>query len=52
MKHLKDLSWLSAPAFLLIIGMLVVYSIRQNPRSPHSEKAKSGISALPSQKPA
>lgn len=44
MKLTKDLSWLSAPAFFLIIGMLIVTAIKQN------DKATSEINRVPESK--
>ena len=52
MKKTKDLSWLSVPAFFLIIGMLALYAIKQNAPAHHSERLKSEISILQAQKPA
>jgi hypothetical protein len=40
MKNSKDLSWLSAPAFFLIIGMLVFNSKKQNTHPRPMEKSK------------
>jgi|GEM_PF-1724195 len=51
MQHGKDLNWLSAPAFFLIIGMLVVNSKKQNIHLRQPEKAKTVISATMAQKP-
>ncbi len=50
MKYSKDLNWLSAPAFFLIIGMLALSSKKQNSHLRHLEKAKSEITT-PAQKP-
>ncbi len=51
MKYSKDLSWLSAPAFFLIIGMLVVNLKKDKDNRPH-EKSKQEITAISAQKPA
>jgi hypothetical protein len=51
MQHGKDLNWLSAPAFFLIIGMLVINTKKQNVHSRQPEKVKTVISATASQKP-
>jgi hypothetical protein len=40
MKYAKDLNWLSAPAFFLIIGMLAINSKKQGTHSPKPEKSK------------
>jgi hypothetical protein len=45
MKYAKDLNWLSAPAFFLIIGMLAINSKKQGVHSHHPEKSKTEISA-------
>jgi hypothetical protein len=50
MHHGKDLSWLSAPAFFLIIGMLLISTKKQNTHSRLPEKAKTAISTVPTQK--
>jgi hypothetical protein len=50
MQHGKDLNWLSAPAFLLIIGMLVINSKKQNIHSRQPEKIKTTIAATSAQK--
>jgi hypothetical protein len=50
MQSGKDLSWLSAPAFFLIIGMLVISSKKPNIHSRPPEKVKTAISAVPAQK--
>jgi hypothetical protein len=49
MQNGKDLNWLSAPAFFLIIGMLVISSKKPNTHSRPPEKVKTGISAVPAQ---
>jgi len=51
MKQGKDLSWLSAPAFFLIIGMLVINTKKQTAHARQPEKAKTAISASAAQKP-
>jgi hypothetical protein len=51
MKYSKDLSWLSAPAFFLILGMLAVNSKKQNVHSRQPEKLKVEISAMSATKP-
>ena len=51
MQHGKDLSWLSAPAFFLIIGMLVISTKKQNTHARQPEKVKTVISATATQKP-
>jgi hypothetical protein len=51
MQHGKDLNWLSAPAFFLIIGMLAINSKKQNTHSRQPEKVKTVISATAAQKP-
>ena len=40
MQHGKDLNWLSAPAFFLIIGMLVINTKKQNSAFPSSGKSE------------
>lgn len=51
MQHGRDLNWLSAPAFFLIIGMLAVNIKKQNIHTRQPEKVKS-VSAAPAlQKP-
>jgi hypothetical protein len=50
MSHSKDLNWLSAPAFFLIIGMIVIHTKNQNGHNHHQEKTKPPISALPAKK--
>jgi hypothetical protein len=51
MKHGRDLSWLSAPAFFLILGMLAINTKKQNTHSRQPEKLKSVISVTVPQKP-
>lgn len=51
MQNGKDLNWLSAPAFFLIIGMLVINTKKQNTHSRAQEKVKTTISGVPAQKP-
>jgi hypothetical protein len=51
MQHGRDLNWLSAPAFFLILGMLAINSKKQNTHSHPPEKVKTGISAAAVQKP-
>jgi hypothetical protein len=51
MQHGKDLNWLSAPAFFLIIGMLVINTKKQNTHSHQPEKVKPVISVMAAQKP-
>jgi len=51
MQHRSDLNWLSAPAFFLIIGMLVINSKKQNVHSHQPEKVKTTISSAVVQKP-
>jgi hypothetical protein len=51
MQHVKDLNWLSAPAFFLIIGMLAINTKKQNTHSRQPEKVKTVISATAAQKP-
>jgi hypothetical protein len=43
MKNTKDLSWLGAPTFILIIGMIFFSAKKQNAK-PHVEETKYGIS--------
>jgi len=50
MQHGKDLNWLSAPAFFLIIGMMVINTKKHNTHSRQQEKTKTVISAA-AQKP-
>jgi hypothetical protein len=52
MTNTKDLNWLSAPAFFLIISLLAIHSIKQGTQTRHPEKVRPEITALPSQKPA
>lgn len=51
MQSGKDLNWLSAPAFFLIIGMLVFNTKKQNTHSRPPEKVKTTNSTVPAQKP-
>jgi hypothetical protein len=43
MKNTKDLSWLGAPTFFLIIGMILFSAKKQNTK-PHTEGTKPEIS--------
>ena len=45
MNNSKDLSWLSAPAFFLIIGMIYIHTKNQNIHSRQQEKLKTHLSA-------
>ncbi|HEY2649034.1 MAG TPA: hypothetical protein VGI38_07555 [Puia sp.] len=51
MKQGRDLGWLSAPAFFLILGMLAINTKKQNIHSRQTEKLKTVISATVTQKP-
>jgi len=51
MKYSKDLNWLSAPAFFLILGMLAVNSKKQNTHNRQPEKQKVEISPVSVPKP-
>jgi len=51
MQHGKDLNWLSAPAFFLIIGILAINTKKQNTHLRQPEKVKTVISATAVQKP-
>ena len=51
MQNGKDLNWLSAPAFFLIIGMLAINTKKQNMHSRQPEKVKTVISVSAAQKP-
>ena len=51
MKHSKDLNWLSAPAFFLILGMLA-FNSKKPVNVKHPEKIKTETSVLTVQKPA
>lgn len=51
MKHAKDLSWLSAPAFFLIIGMLALNLKKEN-NSRLPPKQKPETTAVSATKPA
>jgi hypothetical protein len=51
MQHGKDLNWLSAPAFFLIIGMMVINTKKHTTHSHQPEKTKTVISAAAAQKP-
>jgi len=51
MKYSKDLSWLSAPAFFLIIGMLVL-NLKKDKNNRQPEKSKPEITVVSAQKPA
>ena len=51
MQNGKDLNWLSAPAFFLIIGMLAINTKKQNTHSHQPEKVKTVNSAAAVQKP-
>jgi hypothetical protein len=46
MKYAKDLNWLSAPAFFLIIGMLAINSKKQSSHNQRPEKSKTEIPVL------
>jgi hypothetical protein len=46
MKYAKDLNWLSAPAFFLIIGMLAFNSKKPGTHNLRPEKSKTEIPAL------
>jgi len=50
MKHPKDLNWLSAPAFFLIIGMIAMNTKNQNTHMRLPAKIKTEVSALTPQK--
>lgn len=45
MNYSKDLNWLSAPAFFLIVGMLVISSKKQPAHVRQPEKSKTEIPA-------
>jgi hypothetical protein len=51
MKYSKDLSWLSAPAFFLILGMLAL-NLKKDKNNRQPEKNKPEITAISAQKPA
>ncbi len=51
MPNGKDLNWLSAPAFFLIIAMLAMNTKKQNLRSRQPEKVKTVITTTVAQKP-
>jgi hypothetical protein len=51
MQNGKDLNWLSAPAFFLIIGMLAINAKKQNIHYRQPEKVKTVISTTAAQKP-
>lgn len=51
MKQVNDLSWLSAPAFFLIIGMLAINTKKINIHTRQPEKVKTVMSAAATQKP-
>jgi hypothetical protein len=51
MKYSKDLNWLSAPAFFLILGILALNSKKQNTHSRQPDKLKVEISAISAAKP-
>jgi hypothetical protein len=51
MQQGRDLSWLSAPAFFLIIGILVINAKKLNTHSHQPEKVKTSISISAGQKP-
>ena len=50
MNHSKDLNWLSAPAFFLIVGIIYIHSKNQNIHSRQQEKLKPHVSAAPLKK--
>jgi hypothetical protein len=50
MDNSKDLNWLSAPAFFLIIGMITFHSINQSNHNHHQEKVKFSVTVLPVKK--
>ncbi len=50
MNHSKDLSWLSFPAFFLIVGMIYIHTKNQNIHIRQQEKWKTHISAAPLKK--
>lgn len=45
MSYSKDLNWLSAPAFFLILAMLAIHSKKQSIRTRLPEKVKTEIPA-------
>jgi hypothetical protein len=51
MKYSKDLSWLSAPAFFLILGMLAL-NLKKDKNNRQPEKSKPEITVVSAQKPA
>jgi hypothetical protein len=51
MQYGRDLSWLSAPAFFLILGILAINTKKQNTHSRQPEKLKTVILAPAVQKP-
>jgi hypothetical protein len=52
MKQSKDLNWLSAPAFIFIVGILVIHSIKPVSQRRHPGKIKSENVTAQTQKPA
>ena len=50
MSHSKDLNWLSAPAFFLIIGMIFIHTKNQNGHNHQPEKVKPPIAVMPVKK--
>ncbi len=50
MNNSKDLNWLSAPAFFLIIGIIAFHSRSQNFHDKRQGKTKPPIAVLPLKK--
>jgi hypothetical protein len=50
MKHSKDLNWLSAPAFFLILGILAFQTKKQSAHNRKAEKTKMENTVLMPQK--
>ena len=50
MNQSKDLNWLSAPAFFLIIGMIIIHTKNQNVHNHQQEKIKPPIAVLSAKK--
>jgi hypothetical protein len=50
MSNSKDLNWLSAPAFFLIVGILAFHSVNQSNHNRQQEKVKPHMAVLPLKK--
>jgi hypothetical protein len=46
MKHTKDLNWLSAPAFLMILGLIALNAKKPGQQNGQPEKMKKGTTTI------